>query len=275
DGAGRRVPDVLLAKYLCERLAKIKLKRGLMVLVDEAQKLADGDLVVIGNAVQQAVASGYRVGLVLCGLPQSYYKIRNVKSCTYLHRMRRVNLWCMGVDETIGFLETMFARVPEMGITQKQIYDVGEFSGGHPYLMQLLGDALYRVVEREANPLDGVAVPVSKEMLREAKRMALKSYKENVLNNVLSGTRKSTREYIYETYRARGANGLASTKEVAERLGMTVREANSIRNYALSTQVIQRERRGYVSFALPHCKYIFEPFEYYGKDASHAKRWRY
>ena len=270
-----REPDALLGKNLCAKLSRFRLKSGLLVIIDEAQKISDTSLVTIGNAVQQAITTDHRVGLILGGLPQCYTKVRAVKSCTFLHRLKRVNLWCMGVKETIAFLETMFARVPEIGLSEKQIYEAGEFTGGQPYLMQLFGDALYVTVSRELNPIDGTVVAVSEDMLRQAERMALRSYKENVLDNVLSGTREMTRRYIRAAYEERREDGLASTREIAKRLGMTTREANPVRMYALNTQVIQREGRGFVSFALPQCRYIFEPYEYEERPKPRVERWRY
>ena len=268
-------PDALLAEYLCKKLSGFGMREGLALLIDEAQKLTDSDLVLLGNAVQQAVTNGHRVGLVLGGLPSSYHKVRSVKSCTFLHRMERVNLWCMDVEETLGFLRMMFARVPELQLTDDALFQLGRFSGGHPYLMQLLGDAVYRVADRTSMSDKVARISVTEAMIREAEEIALNSYQDNVLANVLSGVRSTTREYIRIAYELRDAEGLVSTRDVAERLGMTTREANPIRSYALSTQVLQREERGYVSFALPHCRYIFEPFEHRERQKPRSERWQY
>ena len=266
----------LLSKRLCEQLQRRKYGNGLLVTIDEVQKVAEDDIVAIGNAVQDAVTQGSRACLALGGLPNAYHRLRNFKRCTFLRRMRRVKLWCMDVEETLGFVGGMFARVPEMGLTDDQLFSIAEFTGGHPYLVQLVGHGLYQLVERHLAPISGTVVPVPEEIIAEAQNRALSLYKQNVLDDVLGTTRRKTREYIYQAFVERREDGLIRVRDVNSHFPQkTPAQLNSIRDYALNTQVLQFERYGYLSFALPHCRYIFQNLEYEERPEPRSRRWQY
>ena len=190
-------PLSLLSNRLCERLRKLRLRRGLVLIIDEVQKIEQEHMVRICNAVQLAKTSGLDIALVLGGLPLAYPRIRSFKDCTFVRRMARQLLWCMSVSETIGFLSESFARVPELGLTSEQVFELGRFSGGgHPYLMQLVGDQTYRVVRDAYEPVAGTTMPVEQSLIEEAKSRSLVAYKEDVLNDVLVGAHPRTREYV-------------------------------------------------------------------------------
>jgi hypothetical protein len=102
--------------------------------------------------------------------------------------MRREKLCTMKKSETITFLAQTFARVPEIALASAQVSRLGAFSCGHPYLLQLLGDHLYRLVEEEFSPLAGEVVSVPDWVVDRAERRSLVEYKENVLDDVLRGS---------------------------------------------------------------------------------------
>ena len=247
----------LLTRELCRKVRSQKIKQGLAIIVDEAQKIRRDDIVMIGNAVQQARSEGLEVALVLGGLPNAYSKIRAYRDCTFLRRMRREELWCMKRSETLDFLAAMFARVPEISIVEEQIAAIGQFCGGHPYLLQLVGDEVYKAVNRTYAPDAGMTIAVPDALIDEAQDRALIPYKENVLDDVLTGSHESTREYIRAAFDARDATGLINVADVNARIGDTPANMNSRRAYALNTQVLRKAGRGRLRFALPHFERYF------------------
>ena len=249
-------PD-LLTPELCKKLKAQKLKRGLALIVDEAQKIQRGDIVRIGNAVQQARTEGLEVALVLGGLPSAYSKIRSYRDCTFLRRMRREELWCMKKSETIETLRTMILKVPEIEVTDEQVFSIGQFTGGHPYLLQLVGDRLYALVEKTYAPEAGMKVAVADGLIEQAQLEALTPYKKNVLDDVLSGSHESTRSYIRAAFEARDETGLISVADVNARFPDGAAQMNSRRSYAINTQVLRPAGRGYLRFALPHFEYAY------------------
>ena len=142
--------------------------------------------------------------------------------------------------------------------------------------MQLVGHGLYQLVERHLAPISGTVVPVPEEIIAEAQNRALSLYKQNVLDDVLGTTRRETREYIYQAFVERREDGLIRVRDVNSHFPQkTPAQLNSIRDYALNTQVLQFERYGYLSFALPHCRYIFQNLEYEERPEPRSRRWQY
>lgn len=265
----------LLSSRLCEELSKLSHRYGLLLIIDEVQKITEDDMVEIANAIQAAITQGHNVGFVLAGLPQSYHRLRNFKRCTFLHRMRRVLLWCMGIDETIGFMSNAFAKVSDITLTEDQIYNLSEFSGGHPYLMQLVGYHLCELMNSNTARITQESLQVDDASIERAKRLALSEYRANVLSNVLSGVRESTRNYIRTAYDVRQQDGEIRVCDVNERLGKTSKEIASTRDYALSTQVLRGMGYGSIRFALPHYRYIFEELPLMSVQESQQRIWLY
>lgn len=258
----------MLSMRLIKKLRSLKTKKGLAIIIDEAQKLSREDTVRISNAVQDAKLEGLPVSLVLCGLPSAYRKLRSYKDCTFIRRMKRVKLWAMLKSETLECLKQMFAKLPELSLTDEQLGAMGKFTGGHPYLIQLVGDNIYHLVERELDPLPGMVVSVTDSLIGQAETAALPEYKENILDDVLSGAHKGTVRYIETAFELSDARGRADVAAINARFGKTAREMSAQRSNALNTQVLKMAERGQVKFALPHYELIFELLEHEEAETS-------
>lgn len=275
DGLSNGERDQLMATYLCNTLSKLSHRRGLMLTVDEVQKISENDMVIVANAVQSAITRGYPIAFVVAGLPSAYRRLRRFKRCTFLQRMRHDRLWCMDVDETLGFMKSTFSRVQGLVLTDDQIWELGEFSGGHPYLMQLVGYHLCELVGNETLVLPGMQITVEDGMLEQAKLLALRDYKENVLDNVLSGTRQTTREYIRTAYEVRLPTGEIKVRDINSHFGKSGKEMASRKTYALDTQVLKQAGSLTLRFALPHYRYLFEELEATEKATHRPREWQY
>ena len=143
------------------------------ILPQLSQKLKRVDTVRIANAVQDAKLEGLGISLVLCGLPSAYRKLRSYKDCTFIHRMQREKLWTMPQGETMGCLQNLFGKIPEIALTREQLREIGRFTGGRPYLIQLVGDHLYRLADDALFPIPGASSPVPDDMIEIAESAAL------------------------------------------------------------------------------------------------------
>ena len=243
----------LLSTRLTERLWRLKTKRGLLIIIDEVQKIEQEHMVRICNATQMAKTSGLDIALVLGGLPLAYARVRSFKHCTFVRRMVCQRLWCMGVNETLGFFKSAFSRVIEIRISDHQIYGLGQFAGGHPHLMQLVGDNAYRIIREEFSPPAGISISADDAVLQEAMRRSLPAYRENVLDDVLVGFHPSTRQCIRLACQLRDPDtGLTRVADIDDRLDGSASAKYARRTNAIATQVIRPAGRGYVRLAMPH-----------------------
>jgi hypothetical protein len=189
--------------------------------------------------------------------------------------MRHERLWCMDIDETLGFLRNRLARARGLALTDDQVFELGRFSGGHPYLMQLVGYHLCELFGNEAMVLPGMRADVEEDMLEHAKLLALRDYKENVLDNVLSGTRQATRAYIRTAYEVRQSDGEIRIRDINARFGKSGKEMAGTRTYALDTQVLRRAGSLTLRFALPHYRYLFEEMRPLVDEMPAPREWQY
>lgn len=252
----------LLTHGLCQKLgSKTFMKKGLLITIDEVQKIKQDDLVRIGNAVQGAKNLGLPVALVVSGLPNSYNRIRRFSGCTFLMRMKRQNLWCMPKSETIECLEGLFAKVPQIAMGKERLVAVGRFTGGHPYLIQLVGSNIYEEVASRYSPRVGMVVEPDDDLIEVAEQRALAEYQANVLKELFRNMRKSTQVYISRAFSLRDPKtGVVKLKDVNELYpGESDDQLDSRRAYAVNTQILRKLRNGYLVFALPHFEYGFEP----------------
>lgn len=253
-----------LSSLLCSKLKEMKKKRGLAIIVDEVQKIPEWDASQLADAVQQAKNNGYDISLICAGLPSAYYKFRNLKHCTFLKRMQRVNLWLLEIDETLGFLSGMFAKIPEILITPGQLEEIGRFTCGHPYLLQLMGDNIYSQA-KTSGANEHLRYAVSPQTMTSAMRKSLSAYRENVLSEALKGIRKSTRDYIKLAYMSRDELGRIDLEDIEKHYpDASPKQLESMRRYALNTMVIAWHDPGsrILVFALPHFKYFYEPMPF-------------
>lgn len=115
-----------------------KAKRGMLVTVDEVQKVPIDDVSSLCNAFQMVSRKGYDIMLAVAGLPYAHSEIVEHEGCTYLRRASHEELALFPWNEASDALVETFARVDGLAVGQELIDKLNLASYGQPYLMQLL-----------------------------------------------------------------------------------------------------------------------------------------
>lgn len=251
--SGRSLRQVLL-----EHLGRSG--RGLLILIDEMQKIERDDAQSICDALNAARESDFDVALVMAGLPGTLKHIETFEKCTYMIRARRLFLSSLSVSETRQAIDSAFGKIEGLDVPADLRESIVAFSSGHPYLIQLVGSSLY---ERAAG-IDGWgerSVTVTEEMLDEAEEYAYAEYARNVLRLVLGRLGEGTIAYlnaIVDTMDDRGV--MRSDASVARALGKD--DYRSIANYRtrmVEAGVLRGVAKGRVKFRIPHVpRYLAE-----------------
>jgi len=250
--------DESVAAALVRRLSKTRLADGLMVAIDEIQKIPETHMEEICHAIQAAKTQGYDIALILSGLPSAYQKIRHYPGCTFIQRMRRLRLGMLGKADTCDLLLGTFARVPELVVGQDSVDELAAFSAGHPYLLQLAGSKACEVAFEATSGLGLEVIRMGEELLREAEARALPDYQENVLFNLLRHTRTGTIDYLKAMCEVADATSTASTSAIARQLGRTPKECSATRSRVIDLQLVDPIARGKLRFSLPYMPLAFE-----------------
>lgn len=232
--------------------------RGLLLLVDEVQKLLAGDAQLVCDAMNAARMEGHDVALVMAGLPGTRRRIASFPHCTYMARSTHVELGLMPVAEVRDALEECFGRVPWLRVSPELREAVAAWSQGHPYLIQLVGYSLFDQAARARAGRRGVEV--TEPMLTEARDFAYHAYADDVLSFVFAKVGLGAKSYLRALASTMGPNGaMASGGAVAELAHMPPERAAVYRQRMLMAGILVAPARGVLRFAIPYVpRYLSE-----------------
>lgn len=241
--------DASLGRLILERCKNLPKHHGLLITVDEIQKVPEADAENLCAAAQLALRKGLPLMLVLAGLPGSKEKVASYEGCTFMQRAFDMRIGSLEVDETIEAFRSVFRQMPAYQANEDAIWEAGLFSRGYPYLMQLVG---YYAVERAAERLSGSSIEIDRAQVRAVEPTALDAYRENVLSPILASLPPSLSDYLRAMCEAEDDEGRIATGEVARRLGKTQSQVSSYRQRLIERRLIEPDGQGYARFLLPH-----------------------
>ena len=251
--------EASLGRLLVEHCRSLVVHKGVIITVDEIQKVPERDAENLCSSVQLALRKGLPVMLVLAGLPGSKEKVASYPGCTFMQRAFDMRIGCMQVDETIEAFESVFRRMPQFRVADDAVWEMGLFSQGYPYLMQLIG---YYAVERAGEPVIGGVAEIGVDLVQSVEPTALEAYRENVLSPILSPLSSSLSGYLRAMCEVEDASGRVGSGAVAQRLGKKQTQVSSYRQRLIDRRLIEPDGQGYARFLLPHVR------DYYFGDTS-------
>ncbi len=257
----------LLTTTVTRALRKKSRWKGLFIGIDEGQRLDEHDAVEICSAFQEARSQGLPMVLVIAGLPGTHERIGAFPNCTFVKRAPRMVLEPFSVDETLGALASLFAKVPEIELTQDALFELGHFTQGHPYLVQLVGYHLYEVVDRaHAEELAGSKgrVRPTENEIRAAEALAYELYRENILKPVVDPLGAKTIAYLAALAETMDEDGvMANDASVAKAIGKQgTRQTAEYRRSLIDKCLLEDLGRGKLGFVIPYIpRYLRERAE--------------
>ena len=117
-----------------ERLQELLIKAcsdseyGILVTVDEIQKVPIEDISALCNAFQMASRKGKDIILAVAGLPYSYNEVIRHEGCTFLRRAAHVELSLFTWEETADAFEKAFSAIKGLVVDEPEISDLNRVS---------------------------------------------------------------------------------------------------------------------------------------------------
>ncbi|MBR3327735.1 MAG: AAA family ATPase [Atopobiaceae bacterium] len=253
-----------LAILLADACRSLVRQRGILITIDEIQKVPENDAEDISAAVQLALRKGLPVMLVLAGLPGAKEQVAGYPGCTFMRRAYDMQIGSLEVDETLEAFRKTVGLVDGLDVGDDALWEMGLFSQGYPYLMQLIG---YYLVERTLAISAGGTLRLGSDDVRSVEAVALEDYRANVLEPILGSLPPTLSCYLRAMGEAVGVSGRASTGDVARLLGKQPRQVSSYRQRLLEKRLIEKDGHGYARFLLPHIPdYYADPRESVPRD---------
>lgn len=224
-------------------------KKGILVTVDEIQKVPIEDVSLLCNAFQMASRKGFDIMLVVAGLPYSYSNVIKHEGCTYLRRATHEELGLFTWEETDDSFTSIFSKIKGLTVGRDIIEELNEASFGHPYLMQLLG---YHLIMHINEHSSGKQHRVTSEETQSAISNARFAYEQRALKPLLGELPESDKAYLFKMSECLDSERLADSSEVARRLGTTVGKVSKQRGHLIDHGIIASPERGKVMFCIPY-----------------------
>ena len=224
-------------------------KHGILVTVDEIQKVPMEDISSLCNAFQMASRKGCDIMLAVAGLPYAYSGVIKHEGCTYLRRATHEELGLFSWDEASDALYSVFSEIKGLSISRLIIEKLNQACFGHPYIMQLLG---YHLILHINDHTSGKKHIVTDEEAQIAIKNALFAYEQRALKPLIDELPNSERTYLTKMSECLNSDRLADTSDIARGLGTSSSKLSRPRAYLIDHGIIASPERGKLMFCIPY-----------------------
>ena len=224
-------------------------KQGILVTVDEIQKVPIEDVSALCNAFQMVSRKGHDIMLAVAGLPYAYSEIIKHEGCTYLRRAAHEELGLFTWEETARSFEDMFSKIKGLSVDSKIIDKLNQACYGHPYIMQLMG---YHLILHINDHVSDKKHSVTDEETQTAITNAIFAYEQRALKPLLDEMPNGEKTYLRSMSECLNEQRLADTSAIAHKLGVSVTKLSRSRAYLIDRGIIASPERGMVMFCIPY-----------------------
>lgn len=236
--------DALLVSA-CERA-----RRGVLVTVDEIQKVPLDDVSRICGAFQMASRKGQEAMLAVAGLTFSHEAVVKHDGCAYMRRAVHEELGLFSADEARSAFAEAFGRVKGLEVSDAVAEVLTAGSSGHPYMVQLLGYAAVNI----ANANSGAKTrryTLTGDDAETCVREALGTYERRALAPIVDALTKREVDYLRAAAACLDEGLQASTADIANALGTKPGQLSHPREQLVRSGILVVPARGKVRFGIP------------------------
>ena len=224
-------------------------KKGLLVTVDEIQKVPIEDVSILCNAFHMASRKGNDIMLAVAGLPYAYSEVIKHEGCTYLRRASHEELGLFTWEEASDAFSSVFSEIKGLSVSVQLVDKLNQASYGHPYIMQLLGYHLIMYINGQGSEKKHT---VTDDEVQIAIKNALFAYEQRALKPLLDELPNSEKTYLRKMAECLDTDRLAETSDIARELGVVQSKLSKTRAYLINHGIIASPERGKVMFCVPY-----------------------
>ena len=227
----------------CERS-----RGGMLITIDEIQKVPIDDTSAICNAFQMASRKGHDIMLAVAGLPYAHRELIQHEGCTYLRRAAHEEIGLFSWEEANEALADAFGQIDGIVVTQRLRDMLNEASYGHPYLMQLLGYYLVNGI----NSVEGSSPGTITDIANQTVPLAINTYERRALKPLIDELSEGEVAYLRAMSRSLNDDRLASSGDVARLMGKSSNQLSSTRAHLIDKGIVASPEHGKLMFCIPY-----------------------
>ena len=245
--------------------------KGVLVTIDEVQKVTQQDMSAVCDAFQMASRKGHSVMIAVAGLPYAHDEIIHYRGCTYMRRAAHEEIGLFGRMEVREAFVGAMTRTEGLSLDDAALDRLVAASMGQPYLVQLLG---YYVVGQAIDEGHVGTYEIGEKEMRPMIPLAVQTYKERALAPLLSELSPLETNYLESMSHVLDERHVARTADVARQLGREQQQLSRARDNLLRNGLIIAPQRGVVRFNVPYLRdYVQEAGNVLSKTARLAEEW--
>ena len=257
----------MLVLDVCE-----KEKRGLLLTIDEIQKLDLDDVAAICDAFQMASRKGFDAMLAVAGLPYAHQSVIQHEGCTYLRRAVHESLRPLAPEEVRAAYTEAFAVLGGLAVGKEELEALVNASKGHPYIMQLLG---YYLVDSLRADAEHGAMVVTDAAVEQAVLKARSAYAQRAVKPIVDALGEAEVAYLRAMSRVISSDRRAKTNDIAHELGKTQQQTSRARQRLIDNGILLAASHGYVVFGIPYLDDYLLSNTDENRDVESRMAWRY
>lgn len=229
-----------------------KARRGVLVTIDEIQKVSLDDVSRICGAFQMASRKGHDVMLAVAGLPYSHEEIVQHDGCTYMRRAVHEELGLFTPEEAGKAFADSFARIKGLSVEDEALESFVSHSSGHPYMIQLLGyDAVSLANERDVSG----QYSLTRQDAETCAQEALDAYERRALAPIVDALSAGELQYLHAAAQCLDDHLQAGTGDIARTLGKKTSQVSRPRERLVRSGILVSPSRGKVRFGIPFLRH--------------------
>jgi len=214
---------------------------GILITVDEIHAGPTDDLRELATAVQHSIREDRWVSFAAAGLPAAIKSMLNDDVITFLRRADRHNL---GRIQPLAVERALKEPIEAAGrkIRSDALQQAADATGGYGFMIQLVGYYLWDVAEGDMITAEDVAEAVPLAEHRIGTLMI-----EPTLDDITPSDRRYLSAMSIDDRQS-------STRAVAERMDMPLKQAGVSRDRLLAAGIISAPTRGWVDHEVPYMR---------------------
>lgn len=212
---------------------------GLIVSVDEIHAADRIEISQLAANVQHFIRERLPIGVLFAGLPAAVSDLLNEGVATILRRAERIDLHAATIAEVSRSFKATF-DMGGMMLEPRLALQAATASGGYPFLIQLVGYALWQLSE--------TADAITDDLVRLATAEGLRRHKRMVVEAAVATTSPRDREFL----KAMSIDlEQSQTVDIGARLGLRPNAVGNYRRRLIDSGLIEPAGHGKIRFALP------------------------
>ncbi len=214
---------------------------GLLITIDEIHAINRDHLLELAAITQHQIREELPIAMMVAGIPRAVEDLLNENVATFLRRADPIKLGSVPIAAVQEAFATTFDDT-DVPITENQLIRAADATRGYPFLIQLVGYHIWRLMQ---------AGPVTDKVVERGIAVARARLGTTVLEPALTGLSAVDKTFLLKMAED---DGPAKVSDIAHRMARGVSYTSVYRQRLIDAGMITATGHGKVDFFVPELR---------------------